>query len=54
MDRDKMLFWINQKREEYEEEKGKWRQDSQFYYAFTEKIAVLDELLDFVIKNWYS
>ena len=52
MDRDKILFWINQKREEYEEEKCKWRQDSQFYYTFTEKIAVLDELLNFVIKNW--
>jgi len=54
MDRDDMLFWIGERRKEYEEEKGKWKQSSQFYYAFTEKIAVLDELLDFVIKNWYS
>jgi len=51
MERDDMLFWIGQKREEYETERRKWKQDSSFYYAFTEKIAVLDDLLDFVIKN---
>jgi len=53
MERDDMLFWIGQRREEYEDEMGKWKQDSSFYYAFAEKVAVLDELLDFVVKNWY-
>ena len=27
-----MLFWINKRRKEYEEEKGKWKQSNQFYY----------------------
>ena len=46
MEVDKNIIekWIKQKRKEYKREQSKWKENGSFYYAFSEKINVLDEL----------
>ena len=44
INKDIIEKWIKQKRKEYKREQSKWKKDGNFYYAFTEKINVLDEL----------
>jgi len=44
INKDIIEKWIKQKRKEYKREQSKWKEDGSFYYAFTEKINVLDEL----------
>jgi len=44
INKDIIEKWIKQKRKEYKREQSKWKKDGSFYYAFTEKINVLDEL----------
>ena len=44
INKDIIEKWIKQKRKEYKTEQSKWKKDGSFYYAFSEKINVLDEL----------
>jgi len=44
INKDIIEKWIKQKRKEYKTEQSKWKKDGSFYYAFSQKINVLDEL----------